>query len=197
MLRRSCVRPRDLPRTCIERRNNAYLVVDRCDSSRVRLLTDLQRTQAHTQAYNLGDPVAEPTPREPMPLHGSRIEDYALIGDCETAALVSLGGSIDWLCWPNFSSGACFSGLLGTADHGFWKIAPQGKATRVSRKYRPKPLSSTLLSRQSMVRLWSPTSCRLAETTRTWCASSVASAARSLCKWISPFGSTTDGAFRG
>jgi len=84
--------------------------------------------------------VAEPTHREPMPLQGSRIEDYALIGDCETAALVSLGGSIDWLCWPNFSSGACFSGLLGTADHGFWKIAPQGKATRVSRKYRPQTL---------------------------------------------------------
>ncbi len=74
------------------------------------------------------------------PLHGSRIEDYALIGDCETAALVSLGGSIDWLCWPSFSSGACFAALLGTSDHGFWRIAPFGKITGVKRTYRPQTL---------------------------------------------------------
>ena len=60
-------------------------------------------------------------------LHGARIEDYCLIGDCETAALVSREGSIDWLCWPTFSSGACFAALLGTKDHGFWKIAPKAK----------------------------------------------------------------------
>ncbi len=75
-----------------------------------------------------------------LPLHAGRIEDYALIGDCETAALVSLEGSIDWLCWPSFSSGACFAALLGTADHGFWKIAPAGKAPKVKRRYLPQTL---------------------------------------------------------
>jgi GH15 family glucan-1,4-alpha-glucosidase len=69
-------------------------------------------------------------------LHGARIEDYALIGDCETAALVSREGSIDWLCWPTFSSGACFAALLGTRDHGFWKIAPKGKVRENRRQYR-------------------------------------------------------------
>jgi GH15 family glucan-1,4-alpha-glucosidase len=70
------------------------------------------------------------------PLHGAAIEDYALIGDCETAALVSKECSIDWLCWPTFSSGACFAALLGTCDHGFWKIAPKGKVTANRRQYR-------------------------------------------------------------
>jgi GH15 family glucan-1,4-alpha-glucosidase len=69
-------------------------------------------------------------------LHGSRIEDYCLIGDCETAALVSREGSIDWLCWPTFSSGACFAALLGTRDHGYWKIAPAGKVKATRRRYQ-------------------------------------------------------------
>ena len=56
----------------------------------------------------------------------SQIEDYALIGDCETAALVSKDGSIDWLCWPRFNSGACFAALLGDANNGRWQIAPVG-----------------------------------------------------------------------
>jgi GH15 family glucan-1,4-alpha-glucosidase len=68
-------------------------------------------------------------------LHGSRIEDYCVIGDLETAALVSCEGSIDWLCWPNFSSGACFAALLGTRDHGFWQIAPAGKVKAIRRQY--------------------------------------------------------------
>jgi len=75
-----------------------------------------------------------------LPLHGARIEDYALIGDCETAALVSREGSIDWLCLPTFSSAACFAALLGTRDHGYWKIAPDGKGrsgkvTGIQRNY--------------------------------------------------------------
>ena len=67
----------------------------------------------------------------------SRIEDYALIGDCETAALVSKGGSIDWLCWPRFDSAACFSELLGDANHGRWSVAPAavGSDIKVSRRY--------------------------------------------------------------
>ena len=65
----------------------------------------------------------------------ARIEDYALLGDCETAALVSRDGSIDWLCWPRFDSGACFAALLGDVQNGRWQIAPEGNF-RVRRQYR-------------------------------------------------------------
>jgi GH15 family glucan-1,4-alpha-glucosidase len=66
----------------------------------------------------------------------SRIEDYAIIGDCETAALVSIDGSIDWLCWPRFDSCACFASLLGTPDNGRWRLAPVAAVAKVTRKYR-------------------------------------------------------------
>ena len=69
----------------------------------------------------------------------SPIEDYALIGDCRTAALVSREGSIDWLCWPRFDSAACFAALLGTRDNGRWLVAPREEA-RVTRRYRPDTL---------------------------------------------------------
>jgi GH15 family glucan-1,4-alpha-glucosidase len=72
-----------------------------------------------------------------MPL---RIEDYALIGDTETAALVGRDGSIDWLCWPRFDSGACFAALLGEPRHGRWLVAPEAPVVRVERRYRPGTL---------------------------------------------------------
>jgi len=64
------------------------------------------------------------------------IEDYAMIGDCHTAALVSKGGSIDWLCVPYFDSGACFAAMLGTAENGHWSISPAEPVRRVTRRYR-------------------------------------------------------------
>lgn len=70
----------------------------------------------------------------------ARIEDYALIGDCQTAALVDNTGSIDWLCWPAFSSDACFARLLGSEENGYWKISPLGGEWKVSRKYREHTL---------------------------------------------------------
>jgi GH15 family glucan-1,4-alpha-glucosidase len=70
----------------------------------------------------------------------AKIEDYALIGDCETAALVSRNGSIDWLCWPDFCSDACFAALLGSEENGFWKISPAGGRVRIRRRYRPHTL---------------------------------------------------------
>jgi GH15 family glucan-1,4-alpha-glucosidase len=62
------------------------------------------------------------------------IEDYAMIGDRHTAALVGSNGSIDWLCVPRFDSGACFAGLLGDDDHGHWQLCPVGEYD-VSRAY--------------------------------------------------------------
>ena len=73
-----------------------------------------------------------------MPL---RIEDYAMIGDCYSAALIGRDGSIDWLCWPRFNSPACFAALLGTSENGRWLIAPVSASPKVSRRY----LADTLI----------------------------------------------------
>ncbi|NDZ79412.1 glycoside hydrolase family 15 protein [Streptomyces sp. SID10853] len=69
-----------------------------------------------------------------------RIEDYALIGDLQTAALVGKDGSIDWLCLPRFDSGACFAALLGDDENGHWRIAPAGAGDCTRRSYRGESL---------------------------------------------------------
>ena len=69
-----------------------------------------------------------------------RIEDYALLGDTQTAALVGKDGSVDWACFPRFDSGACFAALIGTRDNGRWRIAPEAPVRAVRRRYRPGTL---------------------------------------------------------
>ena len=70
----------------------------------------------------------------------SHIEDYAMIGDSHTAALVSKNGSIDWFCLPRFDSGACFAALLGSPENGRWLLAPESSSFQVSRRYQPDTL---------------------------------------------------------
>src|SRR4051795_11241792 len=73
--------------------------------------------------------------RMPLPL-----EDYALIGDTQTAALVARDGSIDWLCFPRFDSPACFAAILGDENNGRWRVAPSGAGAANRRSYRPGTL---------------------------------------------------------
>src|SRR5713101_7160001 len=80
------------------------------------------------------------SPAPAWPAGALPLEDYAVIGDGHTAALVGRNGSIDWLCLPRFDSGACFAALLGGEKNGFWQIAPAGGYQRVSRRYRGETL---------------------------------------------------------
>ena len=81
------------------------------------------------------DQSSDQTPANALP-----IEDYALIGDCTTAALVGRNGSIDWLCWPRFDSGACFAALLGNEEHGRFLLAPTRQNGPATRRYRDNTL---------------------------------------------------------
>jgi GH15 family glucan-1,4-alpha-glucosidase len=69
-----------------------------------------------------------------------RIEDYAVLGDTQTAALVGRDGSIDGLCLPCFDSGSCFASLLGGSGHGHWRLHPLGETSPPRRRYLPETL---------------------------------------------------------
>ncbi|MDQ3364478.1 MAG: glycoside hydrolase family 15 protein [Myxococcota bacterium] len=83
------------------------------------------------------------------------IEDYAVIGDTRTAALIGKNGSLDWLCLPRFDSGACFAALLGEPRHGRWSIAPAAPVTRTTRRYREGTLvlETELVTESGTVRM--------------------------------------------
>ena len=94
------------------------------------------RSSEHPASDHDGS-TTERTARPSDTSRAAAIEDYALIGDCRTAALVSKSGSIDWLCWPRFDSPACFAALLGSPRNGRWRIAPAETPSRVTRRYWP------------------------------------------------------------
>ncbi len=86
-----------------------------------------------------------------------RIEDYALVGDHQTAALVGMNGSVDWLCLPRFDSAACFAALLGDERNGHWRIAPRAPTGAPGAATAPAPSSSTPSGRPTTARYGSPT----------------------------------------
>jgi GH15 family glucan-1,4-alpha-glucosidase len=92
-------------------------------------------------SHDASDPEQNPRTRSASdPAQHTPIEDYALIGDCHSAALISRDGSIDWLCWPRFDSPACFAALLGGANNGRWRISPKVAPLRITRHYHPDTL---------------------------------------------------------
>jgi GH15 family glucan-1,4-alpha-glucosidase len=112
------------------------------------------------------------------------IEDYALIGDTHTAALVSREGSIDWLCLPRFDSPACFAALLGDRSNGRWLLAPAGPVREVRRRYQGDTLALET-EFHTPTRVWSgwSTACPRASGTPTWPGSWSACAAGCGCRW--------------
>ena len=82
---------------------------------------------------------------------GLRIEDYAVISDTQSAALVGNNGSIDWLCLPRCDSGACFAALLGTPEHGRWLLAPEAPVRKTQRRYRGDLLNDSNLAMKMLV----------------------------------------------
>ena len=126
-----------------------------------------------------------------------RIEDYALIGDTRTAALVGRDGSIDWLCLPRFDSAACFAALLGDETHGRWRIAPAAEVERITRRYLPGTLvlETEFQTADGVVRLVDACPCRsLRRRSHAW---SRAWRVESGCGWTSPCASTTGGSCPG
>ena len=86
-------------------------------------------------------------------MQARNIADYAMIGDCETAALVHRNGDISWMCWPDFASPACFADLLGSPENGHWTLAPADGDAVCSRRYRPHTLilETTMKTRKGVV----------------------------------------------
>ena len=111
----------------------------------------------------------------------ARIEDYALIGDLQTAALVGRDGSIDWCCFPRFDSGACFAALLGTPDNGRWLLAPDDEIRQLDGRYRHDTLVLESIFETAGGSCGRSTSCRRAATRPTSSASSRGSRARCRC----------------
>ena len=114
------------------------------------------------------------------------LEDYALIGDTYTAGLVSLRGSIDWLCLPRFDSGACFAALLGDVDHGSWELAPEGQSRATRRRYRRRHARPRNRHRTAEGEVRVRTSCRPVTARRASCARSRGSVAPFRCGRPSP-----------
>src|SRR3712207_4003825 len=84
-----------------------------------------------------------------------RIEDYAIVGDLQTAALVGADGSVDWLCFPRFDSPACFAALLGDRSNGCWRFSPESRIDNLRRSYRGDTLilETEIVTADSVVRL--------------------------------------------
>ena len=122
-----------------------------------------RRDQPGRRAASRGRSAVDRVPRDGASRMSQPIEDYALIGDTQTAALVGKNGSIDWLCVPRFDSGAVFAALLGDRNNGRWLIAPAGGLQRVERQLpREHARARDDLPHRRRRRAASPTACRSA-----------------------------------